>query len=336
MALNASGPISIAGTTTGQSIQIELNGNGSTTMSLNDTSVRTLAGPAFATPASTIQMPTNFYGKSNRVTLSQIYSANATNVSLALGSISGYAAGTSDITVTINSGIYLHATSTANSGLTITGGTAGDTLTIVNNGFILGQGGTGGMGPGAGAVGGPALSISIPATINNTNPVAFVAGGGGGGGSNSVAGGGGGAGGGVGGKFGAAGGGIGASGSPQPGPAGGGAEGGGSGGGGGAFQFSPKTGQAGFGGAGGGRILPGVGGTGGRNGNSGNVEGGPGGSANAGGSPANGGGGGGGWGASGGSPNGNVGGAGGKAVTLNGNTVTFTSGNTTRVYGAVS
>ena len=46
-------------------------------------------------------------------------------------------------------------------------------------------------------------------------------------------------------------------------------------------------------------------------------------------------GGGGGWGSSGGS--GNVGaGSGGKAVNLNGKSVTFTSGNTTRVYGAVS
>jgi hypothetical protein len=37
-----------------------------------------------------------------------------------------------------------------------------------------------------------------------------------------------------------------------------------------------------------------------------------------------------------GSPSGGPGGSGGKAVNLNGKTVTWVSGNTTRVYGAVS
>jgi hypothetical protein len=61
MALNLTGPISIAGTTAGVSIQIELAGNGTTQMSLNDATVRTLAGVA----SGAIVMPTNFYGKSN-------------------------------------------------------------------------------------------------------------------------------------------------------------------------------------------------------------------------------------------------------------------------------
>jgi len=61
MTLNASGPISIAGTTAGQSIQIELGGTGTTQMSLNCSTVRTLAG----VPSGAIVMPTNFWGKSN-------------------------------------------------------------------------------------------------------------------------------------------------------------------------------------------------------------------------------------------------------------------------------
>lgn len=61
MTLNVSGPISIAGTTAGQSIQIELGGTGSSTMSLNCAAVRTLAG----VPTGAIVMPTNFWGKSN-------------------------------------------------------------------------------------------------------------------------------------------------------------------------------------------------------------------------------------------------------------------------------
>ena len=61
MALNSSGPISLAGTTAGQSIEIENGGNGTTQISLNDSAVRTLAGVA----SGQITMPTDFYGKSN-------------------------------------------------------------------------------------------------------------------------------------------------------------------------------------------------------------------------------------------------------------------------------
>jgi hypothetical protein len=64
MALNASGPISLGGTTTGQSIEVELGGTGTTQISLNDAAVRTLAGVA----SGAITMPTNFYGKSNAPT----------------------------------------------------------------------------------------------------------------------------------------------------------------------------------------------------------------------------------------------------------------------------
>jgi len=44
MGLNTSGQISLAGTTVGESIEIELGGSGSTQIALNDTNVRTLAG----------------------------------------------------------------------------------------------------------------------------------------------------------------------------------------------------------------------------------------------------------------------------------------------------
>lgn len=67
MALNSSGPISLAGTTAGQSIELENGGNGTTQISLNDTAVRALAG--VTTPNSTIIMPTNFWGKSNYYTI---------------------------------------------------------------------------------------------------------------------------------------------------------------------------------------------------------------------------------------------------------------------------
>ena len=43
MSLNASGPISIGGTTAGQSIEIELGQSGTATASLNDSTFRNLA-----------------------------------------------------------------------------------------------------------------------------------------------------------------------------------------------------------------------------------------------------------------------------------------------------
>ena len=61
MALNSSGPISLAGSTAGQSIAVELGQSATGTISLNDTAVRNLAG----VPSGAIIMPTNFWGKSS-------------------------------------------------------------------------------------------------------------------------------------------------------------------------------------------------------------------------------------------------------------------------------
>lgn len=308
-------------------------------------------------------------GGGGRAALSVVYSANTQDASLNLSSISGYNAGNSDITVTVNSGIYVWASSISSPGLNITGGTTGDTLVLVNNGFIMGRGGDSYLTTSNTAytpvqAGGTALSISLSATVNNTS--GYIGGGGGGGGGvydtagPFATGGGGGAGGGTGC-------GQGDPAAPIPNSPGGsigqsGANGGG------AFNIC---------GGGGGRILPGsrttfsrtanndsytvasglggsAGGTGGVNINKGtatytSVGGGPGESINASytaylaSSYAVGGGGG--WGASGGAtattssnqtalpP-----GAGGKAVALNGKTITWTGGaaSSSRAYGAVS
>lgn len=74
MALNTSGPISLAGSTTGQSIAVELGVSATAQISLNCTNVRTLAGVA----SGAITMPTNFYGKSSTVTGSQSYTTAGT------------------------------------------------------------------------------------------------------------------------------------------------------------------------------------------------------------------------------------------------------------------
>jgi hypothetical protein len=62
MALNSSGPISLGGATTGQSINLELGQSATTQVSLNDTNVRALAG--VTTSFSTIVVPLDFWGKS--------------------------------------------------------------------------------------------------------------------------------------------------------------------------------------------------------------------------------------------------------------------------------
>ncbi len=62
MTLNASGPLSFGGATTGQSINLELGVSATATASINSTSFRTLAGVA----SGQISV-SNFYGKSNSI-----------------------------------------------------------------------------------------------------------------------------------------------------------------------------------------------------------------------------------------------------------------------------
>lgn len=289
-----------------------------------------------------------------RKAISVTISANTTDYTLTASSLSGYQSGKTDVTFTVDTGVYLYSTATGTPALSVTGFASGDTLTIVNKGFILGRGGVGGGYASAnGSAGGNAINLTFAATINNSDAAAYIAGGGGGGGAaygvfksaNIWAGGGGGAGAGDGGPAsatiaGGAGGGVGAAGAN------------------GAGDTTSVTG-----GGGGGRILPGTGGSavlnqsgrgGGAGGsgasysfNSTGISGAGGSGSSAGGTATAStasswvhGGGGGGWGASGGAGRGSTtnytAGAGGKAVNLNGNTVTWTSGDTTRVYGAVS
>lgn len=338
MTLPASGAISLS------QVNVELGLSSTASINMGAANVRTLFGVA----SGAISM-SNGYGKSNRAAVSYTISSNTANASINVASLSGYSAGTSDITITVNSGVYVYSTSTGTPGLTLTGGSTGDTITLVNNGYIMGKGGKGGAG-GNGNPGGTALSLGFNTTVNNTNGSAYIGGGGGGGaGIGYGAGGGVGGGDGGGGNFGV-GGGPGSSGTN-------------------AYTTS-SSGPYGThytsGGGGGGRVFPGVGGAGGSSGGVPNgwgrggtgggggsaasyqATGGAGGSSNnTGGQPSGGGGGpgipaadsgGGGWGASGGySPWGDkLGGGGGKAVALNGRTVTWVSGDTSRVWGAVS
>jgi hypothetical protein len=182
MTLPASGPISF------NNINVELGVAGTTTASLGQASYRTLAG----VPSGAISM-SNFYGKSSRVAITITLSSNQQNVNIYNLRGGSYVAGISDITVNVNSGVFIGATSTGVYAMTISGFASGDTVRINNSGTILGCGGGGGNGGYAannnynagspGAEAGPALSVSFPTTIYNYANIYGGGGGGGGGGS---------------------------------------------------------------------------------------------------------------------------------------------------------
>jgi hypothetical protein len=330
MTMNSSGPISLGGTIEGQSIAIQNGGTGSSTISLDDTAVRTLAG----VPSGQIVMPDDFWGKGAPLPPILLANVNLRSYALAEGwdGVSAY-------TATFNSRTYVYSTSTGNAALTINGAWPNG-VTVINNGFIQGKGGNGGTAfDGSGAAGGPAISTSVSFNLQNNS---FVGGGGGGGGAGR--GNAGGAGGGGGGAGGGNGGGARYNGTGSGGTGGNPAQTGTNGG---------NRGNNNFGGAGGGGIMPGSaagsnagGQAGGGGGNGfGSTSGGVGGGGGSAGQTVTGlncqaGGGGGGWGARGGDSNSNAGaqggrgGAGGNAIQLNGNTVNLTGSGT--IYGAVS
>jgi hypothetical protein len=106
--------------------------------------------------------------------------------------------GQSAVAVTVNAGVYIWSDNSAVAALN-TGGLFSGGLTLINNGFIMGKGGAGGLGNQNGSPGGPAIRLTTALKIDNTN--GYIGGGGGGGaGSGSLAScsGGGGAGGGIG------------------------------------------------------------------------------------------------------------------------------------------
>ena len=135
----------------------------------------------------------NFYGGQNRNTISITISSNTNNYNLFSNLGGGYIAGLTDIVVTINNGVTIGSSSTGSPAFTVSGFTSGDTVSITNNGTIVGRGGSGGTGGivtsgGAGTAGssgsngGNALSISFATSITNNGTIAGGGGGGGGGG----------------------------------------------------------------------------------------------------------------------------------------------------------
>lgn len=178
MALPSSGPISLS------DVNVELGLSSTAQISLNDSAVRTLFGVA----SGTISM-SDGYGKANAFSFT--ISSNQTNANLATLATNAGWNGTTKLIATIDSGIYISATSTGSTGLTIDGSFPGG-VELVNNGYILGMGGNGGNGGGSysttgyagsgGASGGKALAVSSAITITNNGTIGGGGGGGGGGG----------------------------------------------------------------------------------------------------------------------------------------------------------
>lgn len=179
MTLPASGPISF------NAINVELGVAGTTTASLGQASYRTLAGVA----SGPISM-SNFYGKSNRVTINITISANTANYVLNTAKAAGYIAGKSDIVLTINSGVTVYSDSTGTAAFIVdTSWASGDTVRVNNAGVILGRGGQGAVSINtkgqAGGAGGTGLQVLRATSVNNTNRISGGGGGGGGGGGAS-------------------------------------------------------------------------------------------------------------------------------------------------------
>jgi hypothetical protein len=340
-------------------------GRGNNLNAYRGTTYYTSSGGPFTFSSGAISF-SNFYGTQvNSPSFSFSIASNQDRANLRSLALSAGWNGTSAVVATLNSSVYIYSTVVGTAALTIDGSWPGG-VTLVNNGFIMGMGGTGGGTTYNGSTytqnylisaGSNAINLGVSCTIQNNS---YIGGGGGGGASNLGAfnvggyGGGGGAGGGTGATYNN-------NGTVTNGPVGGGPGSSGSDG--------PSVNSSGSGG----RIMPGADSvntvtagtpsatatsTGGGAGNTGSASGsgastsgtsfssvGRGGTAGGSGSVIAGysygsvliaGGGGGGYGASGGSSfsQGNSGAAGGKCVNLNGYTATFTATGTR--YGAIS
>jgi hypothetical protein len=186
MPLNSSGPISIGGATAGQSINLEFGRAATQQTSLS----QLYRGGGIVTENNT-NVPT-----SGPISLGQFYSAaaqftftvssNQTNANLRTLAVNAGWNQAVRVVCTINSGIYVSSNNTNTPALTIEGAFPGG-VEVINNGFVVGRGGTGGGGANIGSNGGPgiaggtALLAQVSVSINNQGTIGGGGGGGGGG-----------------------------------------------------------------------------------------------------------------------------------------------------------
>ena len=167
MALQTSGDISL------NDVNVELGVGGTSIIGMNDANVRSL----FQVVSGAISM-SDGYGRS---ALAKLYiAATTTEINLRSWAIANGWPGTGAVEIYVNSGVWVYSDTAAVPAITIDGNWPLG-LTLINNGIIMGMGGSGN--------GSAAISTSISYTMYATN---YILGGGGRGGAD----GGGGAGGG--------------------------------------------------------------------------------------------------------------------------------------------
>lgn len=119
----------------------------------------------------------------------RVISANTADVNLA--ALFGNPTTADTYVLTIEPGVYVTASTTANAALTTGAFPAGSLVKIINNGYIVGRGGAGGIAPtgwvagNPGGAGGTALALQFAVTLDNS--AGAIYGGGGGGGSGGTA-----------------------------------------------------------------------------------------------------------------------------------------------------
>lgn len=171
-------------------VNAELNLSPTALITMNDAAVRTLAGVGGSGTVISMQ---DLQNKSNRVAIPLSITTNTPNYDVYTNRGPTYAPGTSDITVTIGPAAIVFSSSTGTAAFSVPSAfNPGDTVTVVNNGVILGCGGGGGGGGsagtgfanpgGAGTAAGGAFLTQRAVTVNNLNRIAGGGGGGGGGG----------------------------------------------------------------------------------------------------------------------------------------------------------
>lgn len=177
MTLPVSGPISL------NDVNVELGLAGTTLISMNQASVRTLAG----VPSGAISMQ-NLQGKANQFAFT--ISSNQLNANLRTLAVNAGWNQTTKVIATVGSGVWIYSNSTGTPALTVNGSFPGG-VELVNNGNIIGMGGNGGAGGtgtsgSGGGAGGAAIATSVPVTIINNSNIGGGGGGGGGGGYYNV------------------------------------------------------------------------------------------------------------------------------------------------------
>jgi len=184
MALPASGQISLS------QVNTELGNASTAQINMGSAAVRGLFGIA----SGAIKM-SDGYGKSSQFAFS--ITSNQTNANLRTLALNAGWDGSSAVEATINSGVIITGNTAGNStaAMTIDGSWPGG-VTIINNGVIVGRGGNGGDGGkvtgspsfgftaydgSPGNTGGRALLVTSSVSINNAGTIAGGGGGGGGG-----------------------------------------------------------------------------------------------------------------------------------------------------------